>query len=948
MLLLCCLAVVWNARTTTAQTFKLQTLPNQRLLPVGNVHCILEDADGFLWYGTPGGGVCRDNGFQIDVFRSDRSHPDVQMGGDVLCLCENRAARQIWVGTKSGAFIINRTDCSTEAVDASPFTLTARHIPDILCARDSTVWLVLRDSLLHFSPEGRLLGGIRSMWHGRSANPTSMTELADGRILVAQWRGGWGVVEQNDRDGSYAFRELPLPAGIQPQRMMLDQRRNCLWLGTWGDGIYRTGLRDGLPDVGTLTHFPSGASEQDRQIISIMLDPVRPLLWCVSMTGLSAYDVSSGSPQPMSLHTLGLPPTSILDMLAADREGNVWVPGFMPHTFAILSDAAVVHPSPTLANLLSGERVLRLVTDGEWAWTWADRRGLCLQNVRTGEHRPADVFGGRPVGLVPCRDGGAYVFCGHEVICVKNEGWDIGQSRVPLDGLDDEVKTLADDRRGGLYVGTIDALYHSVGGNLNLIRDDMGVILDMAVDDAQRLWAVSTRSGLVAYDPEDGRWQAWPCDELLDCVGVGRDGTVYAGSRSGTLFMLRRGDKALLAEVPEASNASGNGIAAIRTDQGGHLWLLSDQSLREWNPHTGASRLLRPGRGLEHLVSISPCASGGMCVAGGGGLVVCLHSDSLARTATGIHARVTAWQVDSCRRLTCDSVVRIAVQPSVGTVELELSTLDILHSSQIQFAWRLQGKNAEWHTLPIGANTVRLPELGKGHYAVEVRATDRWGRWNDAVVVAHIDREPAWWETWWAYILYIIVIAGGASLALWWRHRQQALLEEQERAFRAQTDELERLRQQMVELASRQMQATPESPLQAEHEDVGTGSSVPIAHGNDIADKAALSPLDEELLRKAKASVLRNMDNMAYGVDQLSSDLCMSRVNLYRRMRSLIHQSPSEYIRDQRLQRAAELLTTTNYSILAISEMTGFSSASYFTKCFRKKYGINPSKHTDR
>ena len=45
---------------------------------------------------------------------------------------------------------------------------------------------------------------------------------------------------------------------------------------------------------------------------------------------------------------------------------------------------------------------------------------------------------------------------------------------------------------------------------------------------------------------------------------------------------------------------------------------------------------------------------------------------------------------------------------------------------------------------PIGANTVRLPELGKGHYAVEVRATDRWGRWNDAVVVAHIDREPAW------------------------------------------------------------------------------------------------------------------------------------------------------------------------------------------------------------
>jgi ligand-binding sensor domain-containing protein len=55
---------------TNAQLFTATDLPTQNQLPVANVHCILQDKEGYMWYGTTGGGLCRDDGYQIDVFSS--------------------------------------------------------------------------------------------------------------------------------------------------------------------------------------------------------------------------------------------------------------------------------------------------------------------------------------------------------------------------------------------------------------------------------------------------------------------------------------------------------------------------------------------------------------------------------------------------------------------------------------------------------------------------------------------------------------------------------------------------------------------------------------------------------------------------------------------------------------------------------------------------------------
>lgn len=85
------------------------------------------------------------------------------------------------------------------------------------------------------------------------------------------------------------------------------------------------------------------------------------------------------------------------------------------------------------------------------------------------------------------------------------------------------------------------------------------------------------------------------------------------------------------------------------------------------------------------------------------------------------------------------------------------------------------------------------------------------------------------------------------------------------------------------------------------------------------------------------AFVEKNLDNNDYSVELFSDDMCMSRMNLYRKLQSITGQKPTEFIRSIRLKKAARLLTDTDLSIVEISEKVGFAtpviSANVLKKC---------------
>lgn len=111
------------------------------------------------------------------------------------------------------------------------------------------------------------------------------------------------------------------------------------------------------------------------------------------------------------------------------------------------------------------------------------------------------------------------------------------------------------------------------------------------------------------------------------------------------------------------------------------------------------------------------------------------------------------------------------------------------------------------------------------------------------------------------------------------------------------------------------------------------------------SDEVTTNDRDREFVEAAVKAVERNLDNVEYSVEQFADDLCMSRANLFRKLRAITQQSPSEFIRTIRLKHAARLILLGKLPINEISDCCGFSSPSYFNRVFKKMFDCSPGQY---
>jgi DNA-binding response OmpR family regulator len=106
-----------------------------------------------------------------------------------------------------------------------------------------------------------------------------------------------------------------------------------------------------------------------------------------------------------------------------------------------------------------------------------------------------------------------------------------------------------------------------------------------------------------------------------------------------------------------------------------------------------------------------------------------------------------------------------------------------------------------------------------------------------------------------------------------------------------------------------------------------------------------VTPLDERFIQKAIKIMEVNLDSSELTVEKMSDELGMSRSNLNRKIKAITGLPTSEFIQDFRLRRAALLIEKKVDTISQIAYQMGFNDQSYFTKCFKKKFGKTPSEY---
>ncbi len=110
-------------------------------------------------------------------------------------------------------------------------------------------------------------------------------------------------------------------------------------------------------------------------------------------------------------------------------------------------------------------------------------------------------------------------------------------------------------------------------------------------------------------------------------------------------------------------------------------------------------------------------------------------------------------------------------------------------------------------------------------------------------------------------------------------------------------------------------------------------------------EKSGANKFEVAFINQVENIITENIQNSQFGVTELGEALNFSRMQLYRKLKSISDMSANEFIRNYRVRHAAKLMEETEMNVSQIAYEVGFNNLSYFTKCFKQTYGSSPSKY---
>lgn len=472
------------------------------------------------------------------------------------------------------------------------------------------------------------------------------------------------------------------------------------------------------------------------------------------------------------------------------------------------------------------------------------------------------------------------------------------------------IGCVAVSRGGWLYIGDATGLYRcryaggKVEGSVETVAKALGNIRKMDVAPGGGIYFITPRCEL-AYCGDDGKVEVMQSGTESKALAVAPDGTVWTTDWLGNVFRYDRKHRRLV-NIAEAGIESGDPVNAMTCDGKGNLWLVTDKMIKEYtiDGHRRTMHSSDRNIGVSQFLGVS--SKGGSIIVTCTDARLVINPDystntphRLALTAASIDGKMTYSFQDN----------EITIPSNSNVVELFFSTFNHVNARSVHFAYRVDG--GTWQRLDGGNNHITFVNLHKGRYNVEVRATDADGFFRDETVRICLNRLPAWWETWWAYLIYIVVAVAAVVMADRMVQRYKAA------------------KRKVAEL-----QARLDEYLRTEDAEI-----------DKVAEQITDNTADREFIGRAVAVVEANMSNSALDIDTLCAEMGMSRSSLYRKFADITGQKPTEFVRAIRLRRTAEMIKAGNCTISEIAYMCGFSSPSYFNRRFKEMFGVSPTEY---
>jgi AraC-like DNA-binding protein len=213
-------------------------------------------------------------------------------------------------------------------------------------------------------------------------------------------------------------------------------------------------------------------------------------------------------------------------------------------------------------------------------------------------------------------------------------------------------------------------------------------------------------------------------------------------------------------------------------------------------------------------------------------------------------------------------------------------------------------------------------DIASGSYTIEVSDVSV----DNPAATLKIVVQPPFWLSIWAIIIYALVFVGSMLYVVRIVQRSNKA-PNNNAALPARS--VQQPEPQPVDDAIEQQPSVADEPQLVEPE----------------PEPLHITSLDEKLVDDAVKYVDANMARTDLSVEELSRELGMSRVHLYKRLRQITGKTPIEFIRLLRLKRAAQLLRESQLNVSEIAYKVGFNSPKYFSNYFKQEFGVLPSAY---
>lgn len=933
-------------------------------LSSNTVRALLQDRKGFVWLGTSRG-LNRYDGHRIVQLYQTRALSVTAMAecGDTL-----------WVGTDNGLFLYDqRTDSIWKfKPKGKKVTDGAMNVSDLKRGTDGVLWMTTMGQGI-FSVDTR-----RGTWR-KVATPDDARSYGcvyvdrKGRVWAS---GNWAkanLLRYHAR--SNRFEKFQLRFENEPEQVareldeqlggiaLTEDNEGHMWMGAWNGSLIRFDGTSGMAE-----RVLTSEASQMQHVHSVM--EVKPgFMMMGSDKGLAVVNVAT---RQVRLHQRDNSLSASLSdnfvyPLMVDREGGTWVGtyyGGVNYTHPV-SGNFTSYTHALYGNSVSGNVVNHFCEDGlRRLWIASDDGGLCYFQPDTGTFTKLNLAkGGEDHNVHALALDGNNLYVG-----TYSQGLDIvdvntmAVTHVPA--FADEEGRVFDatsyaiciDTQRRIWVGTFKevALYHPDTRTFSHVKKVGGPVLDIKQDHIGRMWVCTDGNGVWAYD-EKGGWKHYMDFDsghlsegaLLSAYSLFEDGqgTLWVGMVNGLFRYDREHDR--FVKVPLlGDDVSVYGIVAIE----GQLWLSTSAGILCYS--LVEQELMQVYKGGGNIVS-TDFLPGAICRGYDGTVYLGTTNGFVAFRPQFMHRNEVRPQVVFTgleifsrpvpvgsellpERLSYMEELRLSYRENV--IRIYYSAMSYLQPSDIVYSYYLEGFDEDW--IEAGNHqSVTYTNLSPGTYTLHVRATANDGAQSEDSTLRIVITPPFYWNTP-AKIFYLLLIVAGILFFV--RH----LLRKKERKHVAEIRELNVQKEQEIqEINIQKEQEIQEINIQKEQEI----QEINIQKEQEVHDARikfmTITDKDHEFLDKMEEVIEQNFSNSELTVDYLASELGVSRSGLFAKIKALADLTPNEMIQVIRLKHAASLLLSGNYRVNEVCYMVGFSSPSYFAKCFQKQYGCTPAKY---